>query len=144
MVLLFFLLLNVLPIFFFFFFFFWGGGLCVCLCFVIYYYVSFLVKQPISKRKRELVASLLLSDGSLVTVNVLWLPHGAVSWSVVCYCGISWSYSLIFSYHLNITYSAFRSTCKRHRLILSKCNLTNKVDNRIWWLWPLERQWLLK
>ena len=24
------------------------------------------------------------------------LPHGAVGWSVVCDCGISWSYSLTF------------------------------------------------
>ena len=25
------------------------------------------------------------------------LPHGAVGWSAVCDCGISWSYSLTFS-----------------------------------------------
>ena len=24
------------------------------------------------------------------------LPHGAMGWSTVCYCSISWSYSLAF------------------------------------------------
>ena len=24
------------------------------------------------------------------------LPHGALDWSALCACGISWSYSLIF------------------------------------------------
>ena len=43
----------------------------------------------ILKRKRELVALLLLSYGCLVTVNVLSLHHGAVGWSAVCDCGIS-------------------------------------------------------
>ena len=27
----------------------------------------------------------------------LTLPHGAVGWSAVCECGISWSYSLFFT-----------------------------------------------
>ena len=43
------------------------GGVCVCLCFDV------LSRFAISlKRKRELVALLLLSYICLVTVNVLW------------------------------------------------------------------------
>ena len=43
----------------------------------------------ILKRKRKLVASLLLSYRSIVTINALWhFPHGAVDWSAVCDCGI--------------------------------------------------------
>ena len=38
----------------------------------------------ILKRKRELVALLLLSDVCSVT-----LSHGAVGWSALCECGIS-------------------------------------------------------
>ena len=50
------------------------GLLCVLSSFAI-----------ILKRKRELVALLLLSYRCLVTVNVLWLSHtGAVGWSTVC------------------------------------------------------------
>ena len=41
--------------------------------------------------KRELVALLCLSSWCPVA-----LPHGAVSWSAVCDCGIFWSYSLTF------------------------------------------------
>ena len=37
------------------------------------YFMSFLVKEIILTRKKELVALLLLSFGCLVTVNVLWL-----------------------------------------------------------------------
>ena len=43
------------------------------------------------KRKRKLVALLLLSYRCIVTINVLWLliHNGAVGWSAVCDCGIS-------------------------------------------------------
>ena len=41
------------------------------------------------KRKRELVALLLLSYGCLVSVCSVALPHGAVGWSAVCNCGSS-------------------------------------------------------
>ena len=34
----------------------------------------------------------LLSSGC--NICSVWLPHGAVGWSVVCNCGISWSYYL--------------------------------------------------
>ena len=50
----------------------------------------------ILKRKRELVALLLLSYGCLVIVNVLWL-FLTVPWvGLQCDCGISRSYSLTF------------------------------------------------
>ena len=32
------------------------------------------------------------------------LPHGAVGWSAVCDCGISWSNSLTFWYILNMNF----------------------------------------
>ena len=35
----------------------------------------------------------LMSCGCLCSLS---LPHGAVGWSAVCACGISWPYSLIF------------------------------------------------
>ena len=52
----------------------WLWGFCVCLCFVLHYFVSIILK-----RKRELVALLLLSYGCLVTLNGLWL-FLTVSW----------------------------------------------------------------
>ena len=60
--------------------------------FVMQYISSFAI---ISLKKRVLVALLCLLDGMtcgcLCTVS---LPHGAVSWSAVCDCHISWSHSL--------------------------------------------------
>ena len=47
------------------------GGVCVCLCF---YYALLCVLSSFAillNRKRELIALLLLSNGCLVTVNVL-------------------------------------------------------------------------
>ena len=49
------------------------------LCLGMHYFVSLLVLQIILKRKREMVALLLLSYGCLVTINVLWL-FLAVPW----------------------------------------------------------------
>ena len=44
----------------------------------------------ILKRKRELVALLLLSFGCLVNCKCyVALPHGAVGWSAVCDCDMS-------------------------------------------------------
>ena len=62
------------------------GVLCLPLhCFVMHYFVSFLVSQSSLKRRRELVALLLLSCGCLGCGS----PRGAVGWSAVCDCGIS-------------------------------------------------------
>ena len=41
------------------------------------------------------------------------LPHGAVAWSAVCDCGISWSYSLTFS----ASYPGMRSYYLTFRLL---------------------------
>ena len=46
-------------------------------------------------RKRELVAILKLCCWCLFSVP---RSHGAVGWSAVCDCGISWSVSLVFPY----------------------------------------------
>ena len=52
----------------------------------------------ILERKIKLVTLLLLSYRCIVTRYKcsVALPHGAVSWSAVCNCGISRSYSLTF------------------------------------------------
>ena len=50
----------------------------------------------ISQGKRELVALLVLCSGCHVAVVVL--PRGTMGWSLVCDCGISWSYPLTFEY----------------------------------------------
>ena len=54
---------------------------CVLLCFLSCFAINL-------KRKRELVALPLLSNGCLVECNVN-LPHGAVGWSALCDCGFS-------------------------------------------------------
>ena len=55
---------------------------------LLYIILSFAI---ILTRKRELVALLLLSVESRVTLNALYvaLPRSAVGWSAVCDCGIS-------------------------------------------------------
>ena len=68
----------------------WGS--CVCLSLSLFWYALLCVLSSfaiILKRKRELVALLLLSNGCLVTINDVALTHGAVGWSVLCDCGIS-------------------------------------------------------
>ena len=62
---------------------------CVCLNFVMNYFVSISVFAIILNRKRKLVALLLLSYRCSNTINDLSLPHGAVSWSAICDFGIS-------------------------------------------------------
>ena len=64
------------------------------LCFAeLYVHSSFAI---ISLGKRERVALLLLCSECHVAIIVHSL--GAMGWSIVCDCGISWSYSLIFFY----------------------------------------------
>ena len=65
------------------------GVRCLSLicCALLYVLSSFAV---ILKRKRELVALLLLSYGCLVTVKYsVTLPQSAVGWAAVCDCVIS-------------------------------------------------------
>ena len=66
-------------------------------CFVMQYLISFLALQlqciPLGEVRAgcfTLIVFLLLC-GCLCSVS---LPHGAVGWSAVCECGISWSYLL--------------------------------------------------
>ena len=58
------------------------------ICYVLLYvYSSFAI---ILKRKRKLIALLLLSYRCLVTVNILVaLSRGAMGWPAVCDCDIS-------------------------------------------------------
>ena len=62
-----------------------GGSVVVVLVFITLCPSSFAI---ILMTKRELVALLLLSFECLVKCSVA-LPHGALSWSAVCDCGIS-------------------------------------------------------
>ena len=64
------------------------GVLCLSLfCYALLcVYSSFAI---ILKRKRKLVALLLLSYRCIVTICSVALPHGAVCWSAVYDCGIS-------------------------------------------------------
>ena len=65
------------------------GVLCLSLfCYALLCFLSSFA--IILKRKREVVALLLLSYGCLVYCKCsVTLPHGAMGWSAVCDCGIS-------------------------------------------------------
>ena len=58
--------------------------------------MSFIVLQ-IYCRGRELSYTLFVFFLLYGYLNSVPLPHGAVGSSVVCDCGISWSYSLVFN-----------------------------------------------
>ena len=62
---------------------------------LLYVHPSFAI---ILKKKRKLVALLLLFYRCIVTITVcpVALPYGVVGWSAVCDCGISLSHSLTF------------------------------------------------
>ena len=65
-------------------------GVCMGTQFVLQHFVSSLVSQP-SRWERE--AWLLYFSGLLnIMFCSLHLTHGAVSWSAVCDCDLSWSY----------------------------------------------------
>ena len=64
---------------------------CYALLFVHYRFAIIL------KRKRKLAPLLLSPYRCIVTLKCsLALPHGAVGWSAVFDCGISWLYSFTF------------------------------------------------
>ena len=71
------------------------------LCLSLFCYALVCVSSSfaiILKRKRKLVALLLLSYRFIATINVMWffLKVPWVGWSAVCDCGISCSYSHTF------------------------------------------------
>ena len=82
----------------------------------MHYCVFFLVLQSL-KRKRELVALLLLSYGCLVTVNVLWL-FPLVSW-VGLLCVI-----VFFSDHTQLLF-------EKHNFCWSKYFSENAINSYI-------------
>ena len=65
--------------------------------------------------KRELVSFFLLCSDCHVAV----FAYGAVGWSVVCECGISWSYSLTFCE--SACYSFRSSVSYWHVVCLIRC-----------------------
>ena len=72
----------------------WLWGLCFCLCFVVHYCVSFLVLQSSLTGRESWLLCSYVSWMSFYCKCSVTLPYGAVGWSAVCDCGISWSYSL--------------------------------------------------
>ena len=70
------------------------------LCLSLFCYALLCVHSSfaiILKRKRKLVALILLSHRCIVTIICsVAVPHGNVGWSVVCDFGISGSHSLTF------------------------------------------------
>ena len=64
-------------------------------CFVVQYLVSFDCSFAVFLRRRRqdcfTLIAFLVACGCYCFVT---LPHSAVSWSAVCDCSISWSYSL--------------------------------------------------
>ena len=69
------------------------GGFKLDLCFAEVFFVSLLVSNHLAEEEKV----------CCFTLTVLWLtvlcvsiPHGALSWSIVYGCGISWSYSDTF------------------------------------------------
>ena len=89
------------------------GVLCLSLfCYALLCGVSCFA--IILKRKRKLVALLLLSYRCILTINVLWLfLNGAVGCSAVCDCGISWSCSL--NCGANLAFSVIPPTSPTHK-----------------------------
>ena len=66
-------------------------------CFALQYFVSFQVLQ-LSLFGRERAGCFLMLCFWVwgPFCQFLTLPHGAIGWSVVCECGISWLYSITF------------------------------------------------
>ena len=78
----------------------------IVLCFIVRWFVSILVLQSSwSGRESWLLCYFVLMVSRDCCVA---LPHGAMSLSAVCDCGISWSYLLTISQlYTRILYSAF-------------------------------------
>ena len=95
---------------------------CVCLCFVMHYFVSILAFAIILKRKRKLVALLLLSYKCIATINVLWLflnvPWVGLQYVIVVFsdhthifCNITIKLTVILEHWRNINFFCF-TNCK--------------------------------
>ena len=72
------------------------------------YVVSFLVLKNISPGKRDCVTCIvfLMSYDSYCSFP---FPPGAVDWSAVCDCGISWSYTLELPHEISNNVADVRS-----------------------------------
>ena len=65
----------------------WNICLCVCQCFVVHYFVSFLVCNHLEEEERAgCFAFIVLRMCCYCKCPV---PHGARNWSALCDCGIS-------------------------------------------------------
>ena len=65
-----------------------GGGVCVCLCFVVRYFVSFLVCNYLGEEERAGCFPFIVLLVSCYCKCSAALSHGAMGWSAVCDCGI--------------------------------------------------------
>ena len=64
-------------------------GVCVCLCFVVNYFVSFLVCNHLEEEERAGCFAFIVLRMSCYCKCSVNLPHGTVGWSAVCNCDIS-------------------------------------------------------
>ena len=65
-------------------------GFCVCLCFVVHYFVPFQVLQSLEVEERAgSYSAFIVIRMSCYCKCSVTLPHDAVGWSAVCACGIS-------------------------------------------------------
>ena len=62
---------------------------CVCLCFVMHYFVSILVCNHLKEEEKADCFAIIVLQMYLYCKCYVALPHGAVGWSAVCDCGIS-------------------------------------------------------
>ena len=90
------------------------------LCWYLFWYASLYVLSSfaiILTRKRELVALLFVFWMPCYCKCPVALPQGAVGWSAVCDCGISWSYSLTF----------WLSNCQGQHCSFYPCNIQRRA-----------------
>ena len=73
-------------------------GFCVCLWFGMHYFVSFLVLQSYWRGRESWLLCIYFLRMSCNSKCFVAIPQGAVGWSALYDCGISWSYSLTFLY----------------------------------------------
>ena len=95
------------------------SGLCVCLCFVVYYFVSFLILQSASSRKRELVALLYCFTDVLLLLMFCYSSSRCLG----LVCGVRlWYFLIIITYFI----IQCRIAMWKHNTML-RCGCNSKI-----------------
>ena len=63
--------------------------LCVCICFVMHYFVSIIVLHHLEEEDKAGCFDIIVLQIYCYYKCSVALPQGAVGWSAVCNCGIS-------------------------------------------------------